>query len=123
MSSTVTWQADKGNTTRKSRSSGATAGAGNCKRHYVGNYDGFQRESFLHFTPNWSGVGRIVSATLTLYADDGFGILGDTMPAGSPLIYVRKLTAAFSEGTASATYDTDDYTNPANTSSGAKQAE
>jgi hypothetical protein len=118
MSETKVFAVAKGNTTRV-RSNGDTQGAGDGKRHYVGRYSGDQHEGFLQFTHDWTNVKTIVSAVLTLYADDGLGILGDTMPSGSPRIHVRRLTSAFSEGTnPGATWQDNDYTNPSATTSG-----
>lgn len=112
MSQTKTFAVDRGTTTRV-KSTGTQQGAGDGKRLYVGRYSGDQHRSYLRFAHDWTNVGSIVSAVLSLYTDDNGGQLGDVMAASdTPKVRVTLLTSAFSEHTGSATYDVDDWTNP-----------
>jgi hypothetical protein len=118
VSQTITWAASKGTTTRVATDGSPKQGSGDCKRLYVGRYGTNNYDAFLQFTLSWTGVGKIVRAVLTLYTDDGLGILGDVVSATEhPKVVVRRLTGSFSEGTGSAVFDNDDYTNPAATTS------
>src|SRR5574338_395749 len=87
-------------------------GAGKSTRLYSGidSADGKTRSSFILFGLDWTGVGKIISATLQLYTDDH----GDSaFPVGTaPTLVAERLTSAFTEG-ASAVLAASDYTNPA----------
>lgn len=114
---------DKGTTTRVRVSTGLQQGAGNCKRYYVGRHTdsghAYQYISYFKFddvtSTNawWSDVGKIIRATLTLTVDDGLGVLGDTMPSGSPKVVLRRLADAFGEAHAHADFSTEDWTTAA----------
>jgi hypothetical protein len=120
MSQTKVWSADLGNTCRKRRTTGATAGSGNNQRMYVGYFVGYDYTSYLRFGLDWTGVGRIVSAVLSLYTDDGLGDL-DLNSSGSPYVVVRRLTTAFSEGVGpGSTMAANDYTTATGTTSDQK---
>lgn len=111
-----------GTTTRKKRTTGATQGAGGCKRWYVGYYDGYDHDAYFKSTSLsstsswWSDVGKIVSATLTLTVDDGLGLNGDTLgSSGTPKVILRRLTDSFSEGDNRTTWGSGDWTSAAGT--------
>lgn len=122
MSSTKFWSVSSGTVTRTEDDGSGGQGCGGSKRLYVGragasgsrrNYD-----SFLKFTLDWANVGKIVSATLILYTDDGLGLFPSTTNE-RPRASVRRLTSAFTEGNnADGTFDSSDYTNPSRTSTG-----
>lgn len=113
---TKTTSVSSGTTTRKQRFTGATQGAGACKRWYIGRYGNYDYDAYFKFNDLsstaawWDGVGKIVSGTLTLTVDDGLGVLGDTMPSGSPKVVLRRLTDSFSEGGNHANFDSADWT-------------
>lgn len=117
MSQTKQWSANLGNTVRVRRSNGAKEGSGNNTRLYVGYYSGYDYDSYLRFALDWTGVGRIVSAVLSLYTDDGLGIM-DSTTNEHPFVAVQRLTTAFSEGVGpSSGFQTNDYTAPKATTS------
>lgn len=119
MSQSKTWSINLGTTVRQT-SSGARSGAGGSTRFYVGRYDSKDHWSFLRPALDWTNVGRIVSATLSLYVDDGLGsAYGDTLGAsGSPTFRCYRLTSAFSEHSNSDTWTSGDDTAPTKTTSG-----
>lgn len=116
MSQTLVWSVASGTTVRVATDGSPKQGAGNCKRLYVGRFSAFDYDAFLKFTPVWTNVGKIVSAILTLYTDDGLGVVPDFVSASdAPKVTFRRLTSAFSEGTANASFVTADYTAPSST--------
>jgi hypothetical protein len=122
MSQTRQLSVNLGNTVRVRRSDGATSGSGNSQRLYVGYYGGYDYDSFIRFTMNWTDVGRIVSAVLSLYTDDGNGIM-DSTTNEHPYVIIRRLTSAFTEGTSpSSSFQTDDYTTASRTTSDQRTA-
>ena len=114
MSQSKVFNADKGTTTRVKHTTGAQTGAGDCKRLYIGTHGGYDYAGYLRFSLNWTDVGKITSAILTLTADDGYGYYG-ALFGDEPKFRVRRLTSAFSEHTGSETFDADDWTNPTST--------
>lgn len=117
MAQTVVWQADKGTTVRRHRTSGAKSGQGQSRRWYVGRYGSYDYDAYVRFALNWSGVGKIVSAILTIYTDDGLGNMPSTSTE-SPKVKVRRLTDGFTEGNApDGEWQANDYTVAAGTSS------
>jgi hypothetical protein len=120
MSQTVVWQANLGTTVRRNKNTGATSGSGQSKRWYIGDYGNFDYDAYVKFALNWSGVGKIVSAILTLYTDDGLGVMPSTTKE-HPYVLVRRLTDGFSEGNApDGEWQTNDYTSANGTSSDQK---
>lgn len=79
------------------------------------NYD-----SLIEFTTNWTGVGRIVSAVLTLTTDD-LSEFGPYTSGKTPTILIRRLTSGWTEGS-SAGFVSGDYEKPSYTTSGQKKA-
>lgn len=120
MSQTKQWSVAKGNTVRRNFSSGATAGAGNSPSLYVGRQGSYDYDSYLQFTQDWTGVGKIVSAVLNIYTDDNGGPAGDVMSStDTPRIYVKRLTDSFTEGVSpGSTFNTNDYTSSGATTAG-----
>lgn len=108
-------------------------GCGQSKHIYVGRYGsaGSPRNytTYIQFALDWSGVAKIVSATLNLYSDefdDPFapagepGIMASPSATDSPTITIRRLTAPFTEGNnVDGHFDSSDYVNPSSTTSGA----
>lgn len=120
MAQTKVWNANLGNTVRRHTSTGATAGSGNNTRIYVGRYGSYDYDSYLRFALDWTGVGRIVSAVLSLYTDDGLGVM-DSTTNESPYASIRRLTDSFSEGTGpSSSFQANDYTSAKGTTSDQK---
>jgi len=120
VSQTLVWAANLATTVRRHRTTGATAGSGQSKRLYVGRYGSYDYDAFVKFALSWTDVGKIVSAVLTIYTDDGLGVMPSTTTE-SPNSYVRRLTAAFVEGDApDGEWQSNDYTNPAKTTSDQK---
>jgi hypothetical protein len=117
MAQTVVWQVSTGTTVRKRTSTGATEGQGQSKRWYIGRYSSFDYDSFVKFTHVWTDVGKIVSAVLTLYTDDGLGNMPSTTKE-SPKVVIRRLTDAFTEHNApDGDWQANDWTTAAGTSS------
>lgn len=120
MSQTKTTTVNKDTTVRRNFENANTHGAGACKRYYVGRHGNFDYDTFIRLDFSgtfWDDVGKIVSAVLTLYTDDGLGLLGEFVQAAdSPRVWVRRLTSSFSEGSAT-TFESGDYTNPSRTTS------
>ena len=101
-------------------------GCGKSKHYYVGRHGGYDYDSFIKFTLDWTGVAKIVSATLNLYTDEytSLGTAGEPgiMPAptstDSPKVLVYRLTSSFSEGNnVDGDFDNSDYTAPTHTTS------
>lgn len=122
MSQTKVWAASKGNTVRNpNNSSTGNAGSGNNQRFFIGRYGIYDYDSFAQFALDWTDVGTIVSAILTVYTDDGLSGIMPATTTESPQCYVKRLTSAFSEGVGpSSSFQTNDWTNPASTTSGQK---
>lgn len=108
MSQTKQWLADKGLATRHDISDGTNQGAGDSTRLYAGKFSGKQYTSYVRFALDWSNVGRIVSAVLNIYTDDGLGIMPATTTE-HPKAYFRRLTETFSEHSGSPTFISGDY--------------
>lgn len=110
MAQTKVWAANLGTTVRHNRSTGANTGQGQARRWYVGRHGSYDYDSFVRFALNWSGVGKIVKAVLTIYTDDGGGEMPSTTTE-HPHIQVRRLMDAFTEGNApDGDWQTNDYT-------------
>jgi hypothetical protein len=109
--------------TRKNWKTGATAGSGGNRRFYTGRNGDFDYRSFVTFLMDsafWLGVGRIVSAVMTVYTDDDGGSEGEFVKdTDAPHLYTRRLISAYSHHTNSASFVSGDYTNPTNTTTGA----
>lgn len=97
-SSIKTWTASSGNVTRVASDGSPKEGCGNNKRLYVGRISGYDYRSWLKFTNDWSGVGKIVRAVLIMYTDNGLGRLSVASSSDTPKLKVRRVTAAFGEG-------------------------
>lgn len=119
MSQTKQWSVNLGTTVRQHKDTGARKGAGGSQRLYVGRDGNFDYDSFIRFALDWTGVGQIVSAVLSLYTDNGLGEF-DSTTTETPTVKLRRLIGSFSEHTNSASFVDDDDTNPANTSSAQK---
>lgn len=116
MAQTKVWPVDIGTTIRRNRTTGATAGQGQSKRWYVGRHGSFDYDAFVKFTQDWTNVGRIVSAVLTVYTGDGLGDTPSTT-TDTPHFIVRRNTSAFVEGNApDGTWEANDFTSPSQTS-------
>lgn len=118
MAQTKVFACIKGTTVRRKRSNGATSGQGQSRRWYVGRRGGYDYDAYAQFAENWTDVGRIVSAILTVYTGDG---LGDTPSTTTerPELVLKRLTDGFTEGNApNGDWQTNDYTTAAGTSSG-----
>lgn len=105
-----------GTTTRKHITTGAEAGAGGSIRLYVGRIGNFDYWTYLsapelaHTHAWWDDVGRITTAALRVWVDDGGGVLGNTMPSGSPNVTIRRATDGWGEFTNSPTFVSGDWT-------------
>ena len=92
-------------------------GCGGSIRLYAGNAGASEMRSFISFTVDWTGVGKIVSAVLQVYTDDQNGLIP---PPGTntPQAVVRRLTGTFVQGNnADGVFDASDYTAPTATAS------
>lgn len=99
MSQTKNWAANADTTVRKHRTSGATAGQGLSKHGYVGRSGHYDYDTYIKFALDWANVGRIVSATLVIFTDDGTGDF-DLTTTEHPHVVVRRLKDSFTEGNA-----------------------
>lgn len=109
MSQTKFWSVVADNTVRVTASTQADGvGCGGSKRivAVLGTQD---YKSFLKFDLDWTGVGRVLKATLIVYTDDGvFLETGDT-----PKAIMRRLLSDFRDGTnADGVFSAADYTKP-----------
>lgn len=114
-------------TVRRIKTDGsAHEGCGLSKHYYVGRFGAYDYDSFIKFTLDWTGVAKIISATLNIYTDEytSFGSAGEPgampAPAGTdkPKVLIYRLTGAFTEGgNADGHFDSSDYVNPAHTTS------
>lgn len=125
MSETKTLSVSKGTVVRSTVGGGGNQGCGNNRRLYVGRRTtgGTARnyQSFLRFTMDWTDVGRINSATLQLYTDDGLGLFPLPGSKDTPKIIVKRLTDGFTEGNNdNEDFDASDYTTAASSASGQK---
>lgn len=115
MSQQVTWALTRATVIRREDDGSNGQGAGKHTHLMVGRSSGAagtrrNYRSFIKFTPNWTGVIKLVSATLSLYTDD----LSEFGPYDSndvPKIKVHRLTSAFTEGD-SVGFEDDDYVSP-----------
>lgn len=112
MSQTKVWTANSDNVTRTLDDGTLGQGDGGSQRMIVGRSGGSGTRrnyiSYEKFALDWSGVGRIVSAILTVYTD--------IPQSGTPTVVVRRLKSAFSEGNnPDGTFDSGDYTKPSYT--------
>jgi hypothetical protein len=100
-------------------------GCGGNKRLLAGRRTGgtdYDYASYLKPTLDWTGVGRIVSATLVVYTDDfATGLFPQPTATATPKTIIQRLTSAFTVGNnADTVFDSSDYTNPGKTTSGQK---
>ncbi len=117
MAQTKTFLANLGTTVRVNRSTGATSGQGQSRRWYIGRRGSFNYDAYVKFDLNWADVGKIVSAVLTLYTDDGLGEMPSTTNE-HPHVVVRRLKDSFDEGNApDGDWQDNDYTVAAGTTS------
>lgn len=124
MSPIKVWSVDRDNVTKDAVTATTQHGCGGSKHIYAGrkrtsgiDYDYL---TYIRFALDWSGVGKIVSATMVLYTDDQNG---DFPPpdetTGTPKITVRRLTDSFSEGSnPDGTWDGGDWTVAAGSTDG-----
>lgn len=116
MSVQKVWTVNKDNVIRTGNTND---GDGDSKRLYVGKLGSFNYRSFLRFTNDWTGVGRIVSATLVIYTDDQNGRFPPPNPTDKPSLKVQRLSSSFLGGSnADDVFTAGDYTAPAGTSTG-----
>ena len=117
--------------TRKEDDGSNGQGCGNSKHLYAGRAgsSGSSRnyQSYLKFTLDFSGMAKIVSATLNLYNDEGDtigtasepGIMGLPSSSDHPEIWVYRIGDSFTEGTnADGHFDSSDYTTAAPSGTG-----
>jgi len=117
MSQTKVWAATKDTTVRHNRNTGANAGQGLSKHGYVGRSSHYDYDTYIQFGLDWSNVGRIVSATLVVYTDDGSGDF-DLSVSDTPHAVIRRLTDGFTEGNApDGTWQSNDFTVASGTTS------
>lgn len=120
MSQVKTWTLSGSTVTRVTDTGGSGQGAGQDTHLLVGRNgaSGTRRnhKSYIKFTPDWSGVLKLVSAVLTVYTDDT-SVFGAYDGNDIPRVIVRRLTSAFTEG-ASAGFAASDYTAPKFTTAG-----
>ena len=114
MSQTKQFLADLSAASRRINSSGATSGAGGSTRLFIGAYSGAQYTSYVRFALDWSGVGKIRTAILSLFTDDGFGGFPSSM-TNNPKTTLKRLTSAFSQHTANPNWVAGDYNAPNST--------
>jgi hypothetical protein len=112
VSQTKQWDADKGLAVRD----GPNQGAGGSQRLYVGKHGGRQYTSYLRVALDWTDVGKIVSAVLTIFTDDGLGAMPSTN-SESPKVTLRRLTESFSEGSDNSAFISGDFDTAAATTS------
>lgn len=121
MSQTKQWFANLSNTTRNpTTSSSGNQGSGGNQRMYAGRDGSYDYDFFLRYALDWTNVGRIVSAVLNVYTDDGLGNF-DATTTETPTVWFERLTSAFSEGSNSSGFTSADYTAPSQTTSGVKK--
>ncbi len=124
MSESKVWSLLRATTTRVTDSGGSGQGAGAHDHILVGrNGDSGTRrnhKSYVKFTPDWTGVVKLVSATLSVYTDD-LSEFGAYDSNDTPKVTIRRLTSAFTEGV-SAGFSSTDYVAPSYTTSGQKVA-
>ena len=108
MAETRVWPVAVATTVRKTDSGGGGQGAGKATVLTVGRHGSSGSRnytSYCKFTLDWTNVGRIISAVLTLTTSDNFP------STSSPRVIVRGLTSAFTEGSHSG-FSSSDYTTP-----------
>lgn len=107
MTQTKNWSTSSGTVTRD-----GTEGDGGSTRLYVGRISGKDYRSYVKFSLDWTGVGRIVSAILNVYSDDNAG-LAHQATTTAPQFRVRQLTTAFTQGNnGDNIFNASDYTAP-----------
>lgn len=116
MSQSKVWTPNLGTTVRKKTDGTSPQGAGGSTRLYTGRYGGRDYASYLRFTLDWTGVGKIVSAILTLTTDDGLGTFPSTITE-NPKVYVRRVVDSWDEGSNDTDFVSGDYTVGGTTSS------
>lgn len=125
MSQSMTWTLEKALVVRTMDDGTSGQGAGAHTHLLVGRSGsaGTRRNytSYVKFTPNWTDVAKIVSATLSLYTDD-LSEFGSYDSNDVPRVYVRRLTEAFSEHTNSAGFTSSDFETVARTTSDSRVA-
>ena len=113
MAASKVWAANLGTTVRRNHNTGATTGQGQARRWYIGRHGSYDYDSFVKFALNWTGVGRIVKAVLTVYTDDGGGEMPSTT-SDHPKVTIKRLTDSFAEGNApDGDWQSNDYTSAA----------
>ena len=128
VSQTKVWACTKSTVVRDFDDPSDRHGDGGSKRLYVGRHGSGGRrnfDSFVYMDPDWSGVGVLVKAELTLTTDDFDGFSGALFEQpgakDTPTVKVRLLTDGFTEGNNSdGNFDDSDATWADFTSSGAK---
>lgn len=125
MSQSKVFSASSGLARRIKTDASTHEGCGQSKHIYIGRSGSYDYASFIKFTLDWTDVGRIVSATLNLYADEytslgpagEIGIMAAPAAADIPTISsIQRLTAAFVEGNnVDGNFDATDYGAPTHT--------
>ena len=109
-SQTKVWVTSAGTVTRTNQANTIKQGCGGNKRFYGGRIGSYDYASWVKFTLDWTGVGKIVRATLVVYTDDGFGLAGESDAADTPASAVLLLKAPFTQGNnADEVFDASDY--------------
>lgn len=115
MSQTKVWTASFSNTTKTFDDGSGGQGCGQSKRLYVGRNGatGSRRnhKSYVMIPEDWSGVGKVVKAVLTVYTDDGLGEFALPSATDTPKVVARRCTTAFNGGdNVDGVFDSSDYT-------------
>ena len=110
MSQTKQWASDLGAAAR-SHSGYPSQGAGGSTRFYVGYLSPYQYTSYLRFALDWTGVGKIKSAILSIYTDDGLGGFDSSM-TNTPYAAIQRCTSAFTKHSSNPGWIAGDYNAP-----------
>jgi len=123
MSQSAVWAANAGTSTRVATDGSPKEGCGGSKHITAGRHGSYQYKYWLRFATDWTGVGRIVKATLCVFTDDLGAILAPMEATATPTIWVNRATSTFTVGNnADGVWDTSDWTAATATSVGAVKA-
>lgn len=121
--STKVWNVFEGTATRVATDGSPKEGCGRTKHLYADLTGGFVYRSYLKFTEDWEGVGRIKRAILVLYTDDGLGIFDIPSETDTPKVAICRLTTkAIVGNNDDGDFDSTDYTAPTYTKVGMASA-
>lgn len=100
---------------------GGHLGCGKSKHLYVGRYGSSGSRNYRVYakaTPDWVGMGKIVSATLCVYTDDFAGIMPQPKSTDTPKVILRRVTSTpFFGDNADGTWNSTDWTSESYTTS------